>query len=282
MLTLTELKSILREHNIHPSKRLGQNFLIDRNIKDKIINAIHSVDTILEIGPGLGALTEDLCKIAKRVIAIEKDKRLYNFLYPLTLTLSPEGRGKGEGEKLELIKGDFLKCEFKNLPSKVTVVGNLPYYISTPILEHLIENRAYISSIYITLQSEVAERIVAKSCAKDYSSLSCYIQFYGEPKILFKIPKTAFFPAPKVDSCFLRIDLRKQPEKDIDEKLLFKIIRSAFEKRRKTVLSSLYSSGIFSSKEEIYKALQKARISQERRPETISIEEFIILANNLG
>jgi 16S rRNA (adenine1518-N6/adenine1519-N6)-dimethyltransferase len=270
MLKLTEVKTILREYNIRPSKRFGQNFLIDQNIKNKIIDSIQlkKEDAVLEIGPGLGALTEDLHKKAKSVIAIEKDKRLHAFL--LNNVTGPD-----------LINDDILRYEFKDISSKLIVVGNLPYSISSPILNKLIDNRNHISSIYATVQMEFGERIAALAGTKDYSSLSCYVQFYGNPKILFKIPRGAFFPTPEVDSCFLKIDMEKQIDVSIDQDMLFKIIRSSFEKRRKTILNSLSSSSVFKSKEEALISLEKAKISPGRRPETISLQEFIILSRQI-
>jgi 16S rRNA (adenine1518-N6/adenine1519-N6)-dimethyltransferase len=266
MLKLTEVKAILRKYNIHPSKRLGQNFLIDRNIKDKIIEAIHlgKEDVVLEIGPGLGALTEDLQLKAKTVIAVEKDKRLHDFLQ--------------NSISSDLINMDILEYEFKNIASKLIVVGNLPYSISSPILNKLIDNRAHIKAAYVTVQMEFGERLAASPGTKYYSSLSCYAQFYGEPKILFKIPRGAFLPVPEVDSCFLKIDMEKDIDASIDQELLFKIIRSSFEKRRKTILNSLSSSGVFKSKENVLMLLEKAGILPGRRPETVSLEEFITLS----
>jgi 16S rRNA (adenine1518-N6/adenine1519-N6)-dimethyltransferase len=267
MLKLSEIRPILRGHNIHPSKRLGQNFLIDQNIKNKIIDSVrlNREDTVLEIGPGLGALTEDLCARAKKVTAIEKDTRLYNFLL------------NEANSNLELLNKDILKYEFKNLPQKLIIVGNLPYSISSPILNHLIENKAHIDSAYITVQKEFGERVTAMPGAKDYASLSCYIQFYTEPKILFNIPRAAFFPAPEVDSCFMRLIMRKEKLFDVDETLFFKIIRSAFGKRRKTIESSLYSAGIFPSKQSLIEALKKSGIPASSRPETLSLEQFSLL-----
>jgi len=266
MLRLSEVKSILHEYNIHPSKRLGQNFLIDQNIKNKIIEStsLSKEYTVLEIGPGLGALTQDLCNVAKRVIGVEKDARLYNFLI--------DNIAFGN---LELINEDVLKYDI--LP-EVTIVGNLPYYISTPILNHLIDNKNSINSAYITVQSEVAERIVAKPGTKAYGSLSCYAQFYGKLEILFKIPRRAFFPIPEVDSCFLKIDFNKAIDSSINQELLFKIIRSSFEKRRKTILNSLSSSSLFKSKEAALSCLKQASISPDRRPETVSLSEFARLS----
>ncbi|MEK6732437.1 MAG: 16S rRNA (adenine(1518)-N(6)/adenine(1519)-N(6))-dimethyltransferase RsmA [Candidatus Omnitrophota bacterium] len=274
MLKLSEVRSILRKYNIRPSKRFGQNFLIDQNIKNKIVESIgvSREDAVLEIGPGLGALTEDLCKKSKKVIAVEKDKRLYDFL---TKNLSYTN--------LELINNDILKHDLSSCAIRIPhpdsaagliIVGNLPYSISSPILSHLINNKNYINSAYITVQMEFGERLVALSGTKDYGSLSCYAQFYGNQKILFKIPRGAFFPVPEVDSCFLKIDFNKEIDKSIDRDILFKIIRSSFEKRRKTILNSMASSGIFKSKEEALICLAKAGISPDRRPETISLQGF--------
>lgn len=266
MLKLNELKTILREYDIRPSKRLGQNFLIDQNIKNKIIHSIslEKEDIVLEIGPGLGALTEDLIKKTKEVIAVEKDKRLHDYL------------SKSKGFKL--INDDILNYEFKSISEKLVVVGNLPYSISSPILNKLIENRGCVKALYATVQMEFGERLVAAPGTKDYGSLSCYAQFYTDAKILFKIPRGAFFPVPEVDSCFLKLGFEKKQDEHIDQELLFKLIRSSFEKRRKTILNSLASSGIFKSKEEALDCLSKARILPDRRPETISLQEFIYLS----
>ncbi|OIO32791.1 MAG: ribosomal RNA small subunit methyltransferase A [Candidatus Omnitrophica bacterium CG1_02_40_15] len=301
MLKLSEVKAILREYNIRPSKRFGQNFLIDQNIKNKIIGSMQlkKEDIALEIGPGLGALTEDLSKKARMLIAVEKDKRLYDYLRGViargafkcsnrsgrgrNVRGSAESSGRGQSH-LELINDDILKylksvgIEQCSVPTKLIIVGNLPYSISSPILKKLIDNRSSIKSLYATVQAEFGERIVALPGTKDYGSLSCYAQFYGEPKILFKIPKGAFFPVPEVDSCFLKIGFEKQLDSSIDQSLLFKIIRSSFEKRRKTILNSMASSGIFKSKQDALLRLTKAQISPTRRPETISLQEFIKLS----
>jgi 16S rRNA (adenine1518-N6/adenine1519-N6)-dimethyltransferase len=266
---LNETKKRLEASNIRPSKKLGQSFLIDDNIRKKIIQAIIlcKEDTVVEIGPGLGALTEDLCKAAGNVIAIEKDKRLYNFLKENLCF-----------DNLALKNIDALKYDFKLTHSKVKVIGNLPYYISSQILNLLIENREFVDSAYITVQREFANRIIATPCTKDYGSLSCYVQFYAEPRILFTIKKNAFYPAPKVDSCFLKIDIRKQGLFLTDREKLFKIIRTAFGKRRKTILNSLCSDKGLGPKEKVLEKLEEAGILPDRRPETISLPEFVKLA----
>ena len=265
MLTLKEVKVVLREWGVRPSKRLGQSFLVDQNIQQKIIDSAGLVreDVVIEIGPGLGALTEELCRRAKKVIAIEKDNRLHEFL------------SKDLGfENLELIQGDILKY---NIEERVKIIGNLPYYISSPILTNLLDKRGFISSMFITVQKEFAQRLVARPGGKDYSSFSCYVQFYADPVFLFAIKKNAFYPVPGVDSCFLKINIRSQPLYLTDEKKLFKIIRTCFEKRRKTILNSLSWGKEFGSKEEAMEMLKKADISPQRRPETISLEEFVKL-----
>lgn len=272
MLSLKEVRPILKEYNIRPSKRLGQNFLIDKNIQRKIIDTLKAgkEDTFLEIGPGLGALTEELCKRAKKVIAIEKDRRLFDFFLK-----------NASFNNLELIQGDILEYNFNN-KSRIKIIGNLPYYISSPILTKLLDNRDFISSIFVTVQKEFAERLVAAPGTKTYGSISCFTQFYTEPGILFTIKRNAFYPAPEVDSCFLKIQVRDKGLYQTDEEKLFKVIRACFGKRRKTILNSLYSSGEFASKEEVLQKLGKANISPTRRPETISLEEFVNLTNQLS
>ena len=271
MLSIKQVKAVLKEYNIRPSKYLGQNFLIDRNIQGKIINAldIKTEDTVLEIGPGMGALTSELCKWATKVIAIEKDRRLCNFLLQ-----------NNSYAKLDLFCDDILKYDFKETRS-LKVVGNLPYYISSPILTYLLDNRLSIGSIFITVQKEFAERLVTGPGTKDYSSISCFTQFYAEPEILFNIRRKCFYPVPGVESCFLRIDIREKGLFLTNEDKLFKIIRTCFGKRRKTVLNSLSSNSAFGSKEAVEGRLKDIGIDPKRRPETLSIEEFVRINDGL-
>lgn len=274
MLGVKEVKSIFREHNIRPSKRLGQNFLVEEGIQGKIIEAaeLTKENIVLEIGPGLGALTNTLCECTKSVIAIEKDRRLYDLLLK-----------SKKFSNLELICGDVLNYNFQksgmSRDVKIKVVANLPYYMSSPILTRLLDNRDFISTIFITVQKEFAERLIAGPGSKTYGSISCFVQFYTEPAILFTIKKTAFYPAPKVDSCFLRIRIRDKGLYLTDEQKLFKIIRACFEKRRKTILNCLRSFGGHLSKEEILERLERAGISPIQRPETISLKRFTALTN---
>ncbi len=271
LLNMAAIKDVIKKYNIHPSKRLGQNFLIDKNVCGQIIRGadICKDDVVLEIGTGLGALTNELCLRAKKVISIEKDKRLFN-IAKKTVTAA----------NLQLEEGDILCYNFKD-NAKVKVIGNLPYYISSPILSYLICNRQFIDEIFITVQKEFAERVTAKPGTKAYSSISCYVQFYTEPAILFTIKKSAFYPAPKVDSSFLKMRVRDKGPFLTDEEKFFKIIRACFSKRRKTILNSL-SSGINTlTKKELAERFDAAGIDFSRRPETISLEEFAVIANIL-
>jgi len=271
MLTIKEIRPILRKYDIKPNKKLGQNFLIDKNIQEKIIKAIapDKKDVVLEIGPGLAALTEELCERSDKVIAVEKDKRLHEFL----------ASELGRINNLDLIQGDILKYDFCEAGYRqLKIVGNLPYYISSPILTGLLNNRNLIDSIFITVQKEFGERLVAKPGGKTYGSISCFAQFYSEPVALFTIKKGSFYPSPKVDSCFLKISIRKQPLCLTDEEKLFKIIRICFGKRRKMISSSLYPGLAFASKEEMLERLRAAGIDPAQRPETVSLEQFASLA----
>ena len=272
MLTIKGIKPILRKYNIKPNKKLGQNFLIDKNIQEKIVKAIapDKKDVVLEIGPGLAALTEELCKRSSKVTAIEKDRRLCEFL----------ASELGALDNLDLIRGDILKYNFHETGRhRSKIVGNLPYYISSPILIHLLDNRNFIDSIFITVQKEFGERLVAKPGSKTYGSISCFAQFYSELVALFTIKKGSFYPRPKVDSCFLKISIRKQPLCLTDEEKLFKIIKICFSKRRKMISSSLYPSLAFASKEEMLERLRAAGIDPTQRPETVSLEQFALLAS---
>lgn len=282
MLTKTQLKNILSENDIRLRKSLGQNFLIDKNIKDKIIEKadIKENDFVLEIGPGLGALTEDLAKRAANVIAVEKDRKLCAILRD-SLALY---------KNLKVIEADILDF---NIEEKVKVIGNLPYYITSPIIFHLLEFKERINSILITVQKEVAERIAAKPGGKDYGVMSLSIAYYARPTVEMAIRRTAFFPQPEVDSSLVRLELRREPPVSVkNEELLFEIIRAAFGQRRKTLSNALKNSlkkrfpsesGKFeeSVSNEVSAAIERAGIDGRRRGETLSLEEFASLANAL-
>jgi len=249
-------------------KSLGQNFLFDPSILIRIIEAagVTSDDTIVEIGPGPGRLTLMLAKIVKRVVAIEFDRALYSRLNDDIIGW----------ENVELILGDAMKYNYRGLePFKV--VANIPYYITTPLIFKLIEARAKLISMTLTIQKEVAERIVAGPGTKDYGVLSLAVQYYAEPEIKFIIPARAFRPTPKVDSAAIHMVIRKSPRVIVaDEALFFKVIRAGFSQRRKTL-----SNALKPLMKDIRDVLIHMEIDPIRRAETLSMEEFAKLADTL-
>jgi len=250
-------------------RSLGQNFLFDPAILERIVEAagVNSDDTVVEIGPGPGRLTQLLAKTARSVIAIELDNQLYAKLKD---ALSPL-------ENVELICGDALKYNYESI-GPFRVVANIPYYITTPIIFRLIEARAGLVSMTLTIQKEVAERIVAGPGSKDYGALSLGVQYHADAEIKFIIPAAAFRPVPKVDSAVIRMDIRKTPRVAVrDEELFFRIIRAGFSQRRKTILNSL--KPLFGDMKDL---LLEAGIDPGRRAETLYMEEFARLSDCIG
>ncbi|MCX5698080.1 MAG: 16S rRNA (adenine(1518)-N(6)/adenine(1519)-N(6))-dimethyltransferase RsmA [Candidatus Omnitrophica bacterium] len=262
---------------IKPKKSLGQNFLIDKNIQKKIIRAcnLSKEDIVLEIGAGRGDLTAPLAGSAKKVYALEIDQRLYPLL---ELAL-------GVYSNCEIIKSDILKFNINKflqdnkIRQKIKVIGNIPYYISSPIIEHLIGYRQAISAAFITVQKEFGRRARAVPGSKEYGSFSCFAQYYCECEILFEIKKNSFKPAPNVDSCFLCLKFREKPLVLVqDEGMFFKLIRTAFNQRRKTLRNSL--DGLV-AQDRLENYLQRAGIDENVRPEGLSLEQFADLSNYL-
>ncbi|HNQ50753.1 MAG TPA: 16S rRNA (adenine(1518)-N(6)/adenine(1519)-N(6))-dimethyltransferase RsmA [Candidatus Omnitrophota bacterium] len=256
-----------------PKKSLGQNFLQDPNIRRKIIAAcdLSERDTVVEIGPGQGALTELIAPKVKRLIAVEVDR-----------ALSAELSGRFQGDpRVTVINADFLKYDLSAVsipPShKLKVVGNIPYYITSPIIEHLFSFRNRISAIYLTVQKEFGQRIIAKPGTAHYGAFSCFVQYYAEPKIEFIIKRTCFFPAPAVDSCFLKLTVRPEPPAAvIDETLFFKVIRASFQKRRKTLgncLKAIVPDGALTA------LLSGCNIDPRIRGEELGLPEFARISN---
>lgn len=262
-----------------PQKRKGQNFLIDNNIIAKIIKEVSLTKKSLaiEIGPGQGALTRELANHSQKVIAVELDKKLYNYLKPILK----------DSSNIVLINEDILEFNIakfikeKGIKQKITLVGNIPYSLTTPILEYVFQNVHFFDNIFLMVQKEFALRLMAKPNSKDYSSISCFAQFYTNIKILFSVKKTCFRPMPKVDSCFIKLE-PKQPDfwkdelkpKDID--LLFKIIRIAFNQRRKTILNSL--SKVL-DKNRLSQVLIRLAVNENKRAENLTLEDFIQISN---
>ena len=260
-------------------KSLGQNFLTDGNIVRKIISAldVREDDVIVEIGPGLGALTDELVKLPNRIIAIEKDDRFATRL-----------NARYDLPNVSVIHGDALKYDFSTLYSernkKLKVIGNLPYNVSTEILFRLLYNSGYFSTFLFMFQKEVAKRITARSSTKDYGILSVISQYFSYPSTVISVPPTCFKPAPKVDSAVVRFDIHDTPPfKVTDEKLLKAVVKTAFSKRRKT-LRNCFKEFRFTDIVgfDIDSVFDSADIDPGRRGETLSVEEFVRLTERIG
>ncbi len=267
----------LKEYGLFPKKRLGQHFLIDRNILSKILRLarIGKEDTILEIGPGLGEMTLALSQQAKKVIAIEIDSHLVVRLRE-RFTHTPN---------VEIIEGDILKMNFSSLFHQevpcLRVVANLPYQISTPLLFRLIEERSRFRDLHLMMQKEVAERMIAPPGEKEYGPLSVFTQMVSVPTILFFVKPSAFFPPPKVDSAFVRIEWRKKALLEIEKEDWFKkVVKGCLGYRRKTLINALKHSGL-SFPKDLERRLKDAKIDPDRRPDTLTPQEFVNLSELL-
>ena len=267
---------ILQKYKFVFQKKFGQNFLIDEHVLDKIISAagIGSDDFVVEIGPGIGTMTQYLAYAARGVAAVEIDKALIPILQD-TLSLY---------DNVTVINEDVLKVDLKKLADEmndgkpVKVVANLPYYITTPIIMGLFESHVPVESITVMVQKEVAERMVAKPGGKDYGALSVSIQYYTEPEIAFIVPPESFIPAPNVDSAVIVCKRRTVPPVEVcDEKLFFKVVKAAFSVRRKMLSNALKNMGISSVQAAAW--LERAGIDPKRRGETLSLADFASLTN---
>lgn len=263
---------ICKRFDIKMSKKLGQNFLIKRGIVDEIVKAadLQEGEPVLEIGPGIGTLTQGLAQSGANVTAIELDTRL---LEVLDTTLA-------QYSNVTIVHGDVLKLDvpsiMNNEPFKV--VANLPYYITTPIIMSLLESRLPIERLVVMVQKEVALRMVAKPGTKDYGALSVAVQYYTKPDIVLDVPPKSFLPAPAVTSSVIRCVLRDKPPVDvIDEKLYFRVVKAGFAQRRKTFANTMKTTGL--SKDRIEELLAKANIDGQRRGETFTLQEFADVAN---
>ncbi|MDO5027911.1 MAG: 16S rRNA (adenine(1518)-N(6)/adenine(1519)-N(6))-dimethyltransferase RsmA [Bacillota bacterium] len=271
-----ELKNLLDQYGFSFTKSLGQNFLIDQNIVDKIIRQGQiEGENVLEIGPGIGTMTYSIAQKAKKVLAIEVDQSLKDIL---AYTL-------GEFSNVKVHFADVLKTDIEKLAQEYfgdqpfKVVANLPYYITSPILIYLLKSQANISEIIVMMQKEVAQRIVADQSKKDYGSISVFIAYFGQAEILMTVPNTVFMPKPKVDSAVIKIKIDNK-NKDVNIGALEKILRAAFGQRRKTILNSL-SKGLGLEKSQIEAVLNSLEIPTTYRAENISLEEYLQLSREL-
>ncbi len=278
------INRIKKMYGFNLSKGLGQNFLIDKNIVDEIIygSKIDDETLVIEIGPGIGVLTKEAAEIANKVIAIELDSKLIPILKD---NLSAYNN-------VEIINNDVLKTDINKIIAdekikndkigNVRVIGNLPYYITTPIVMMLLEDEIDVDSITVMMQREVAERMSAKPGTKKCGAITYAVNYYSEVINVCKASKHVFYPSPKVDSTVIRMDIKKDNRINLqDEELFFQCIKAGFGQRRKTLLNSLSNLEKF-SKEDIRKGLNKLKIDENRRAETLSLEEFASISEYLG
>ena len=274
--------AVLQKYKFNFQKKFGQNFLIDTHVLDKIIDAagITEEDFVLEIGPGIGTMTQYLCENAREVVAVEIDKNLIPILED---TLS-------DYRNVTVINQDILKLDIpalakeKNDGKPIKVVANLPYYITTPIIMGLFESHVPVKSITVMVQKEVAMRMQAGPGTKDYGALSLAVQFYAEPYIVANVPPNCFMPRPNVGSAVIRLTLHENPPTTVkDESLMFRIIRASFNQRRKTLLNGLNNSPeIAATKEQIQTAFEKLGFPANVRGETLTLKEFAALADEFA
>jgi len=274
--------AVLQKYDFQFKKQFGQNFLVDLHVLGKILRAaeIGSEDICLEIGPGIGSLTQLMGEAAKRVISVEIDNRLIPLLE----------ENLAAYDNIEIVNSDFMELDLptffeeKAIDRPVKVVANLPYYITTPIIMGLFESGVPLDSITVMVQEEVAKRMQAKPGTKDYGALSLAVQYYAEPTIAAYVPQNCFIPRPGVGSAVIHLKRRKElPVETKDEKLMFKLIRAAFGQRRKTLVNSVSGSPELTvSKDQILAALAKAGISEKIRGEALSLADFAKLADALG
>lgn len=279
--SLEDTKFILKKYNISASKKLGQNFLVDDSVIESIIESaeVNKNDLIIEIGPGLGTLTSKLLEKAGKVIAVELDDRMISIL---------EERFKLYHNFI-LLHEDILKVNLQELIKqnkenleKVKIVANLPYYITTPIIMKLLEDRLEIESITVMVQKEVADRITAVPGEKNSGAITYSINYYAEAEKVVFVNKDSFIPSPEVNSEVIKLQIRKEPVvKVLNEEIFFKIIKASFMQRRKTLLNGLSNAGVLKNKEKLKEILNNMGLNNEVRGETLTIEQFAELANSI-
>lgn len=271
---------LVKRHGFKFTKSLGQNFLIDDNIVDKIVAGagIGPSDKIIEVGPGIGTLTREMASRAGALMAVEIDK---NLIPILTDTL-------GDFENVKIVNEDIIKADIRGLIDEnlsggpVKLVANLPYYITTPIIMRFLEEDINVTDIVVMVQKEVAERMNAQPGGKDFGALSVAVQFYCDTEIVAKVPRHLFVPQPNVDSIVIALRVRPERKYRVDsEDLFFRVVKAAFGQRRKTLLNSIASMGNL-SKDMVKEALEEAGIDPKRRGETLSLDEFANLSNVIG
>ncbi len=265
MTIYQETKYIMDKYDVHPNKKLGQNFLFDEAALNKIADGVNKEDTVIEIGPGLGTLTAILLEKAKKVIAVELDPKMVEILKQRFVLY----------ENFEILNEDILKVDIDKIAPNAKVVANLPYYITTSIVTKLLTTN--IKDITILIQKEVAERISCNPGDKDAGAITYYVNYYADAKIIGDVHKESFIPSPEVESSIVRLTKLAHPRVDVkDETLLFEMIRENFTKRRKTITNSLSNT---IEKNKLTMILEKMNLSQNVRGETLTLEQFAEIAN---
>lgn len=264
------IRSIQEKFGFTFKKGLGQNFLTSQNVLEEIVDAAEIDSGVIEVGPGFGVLTSELAKNSDKVVTIEIDERLIDVL---KYTLA-------DYDNVKIVNADILKLDLHKLiqeefgNEKVSIAANLPYYITTPIITKLLEEKLPLKNIVVMVQKEVALRMAAKPSSKDYGAITVLCQYYTEPSVVTNVPASLFVPPPKVDSAVLRLKIRENPAVHVtDEKMFFRVVKAAFSQRRKTLLNCLCSNFSF-PKEEMSALLEGIGITPSRRGETLSLQEF--------
>lgn len=277
LTNILTIKDLLNRHGFTFSKALGQNFLINPSVCPRMAQFCGAGEGVgvIEVGPGFGVLTHELCKLAQKVVSIELDKRLIPVL----------AETMAEHKNFKVINEDILKIDLHRLIEeefqgmKVVVCANLPYYITSPVIMKLLEDKLPIEAITVMVQKEAAQRLTAEIGTRDSSAITVAVNYYSEPKLLFHVSSGSFMPAPKVDSAVIRLDITNEPRvKCKNEKMFFKVVKGAFSQRRKTVLNSI-SSGMGIPKAEVEKALTDSGVAQNSRAEQLKLDDFAKIAD---
>jgi len=277
LTTRTGVREVVERYGLAAKKKLGQHFLVDGHVVDKILKAaaVCSNDVVLEIGPGIGGLTQALASNAGHVVAVELDKQLIPIL-----------ESQFAKDNVTIVQGDILRVDLRSILAaykclNIKVVANLPYYITTPVILYLLESGLPIQSITVMIQKEVAQRMAAQPGTKDYGSLTLAVQYYADVSIAAYVPVNCFMPRPAVDSAVAHLQILDSPSVNVDKEILFKIIHAAFNHRRKTLVNTLDAAGFGAGKEDLAKTLESCGLNPQVRGEALSISQFAELTKAL-
>ena len=278
LTTRAGVREVVEKHGLAAKKKLGQHFLVDSHVLDKILNAadVNSNDLVLEIGPGIGGLTQGLVSRAGHIVAVELDKQLIPVL-----------ESQFTNDNITIVQGDILRIDLHGILAPFTkynikIVANLPYYITTPVIMYLLESGLPINSITVMIQKEVAQRMAASPGTKDYGSLTLAVQYYANVNIAAYVPVNCFMPRPGVDSAVVHLQILSSPRVDADKDVLFKVIHAAFNHRRKTLVNTLDFAGFGNGKEDLANKLENCGLNPQVRGEALNIFQFADLVRMLG